>query len=273
MTRTRVPSAGVEQSYLRDLGRAFGGALLFALPLLMTMEMWERGAELEPWRLLVFLLAGLPLLFGLAHYAGFSNRRGLVNNLLDVAGALFVAAVTAGGLLALLGALEFGNPRAIAGQLTLQLVPAAMGALIARKQLAGSQDDEDVRQGDYAGELFLMMAGALYLGLNLAPTEEMQLIAYRVGPVAALGVMALSITLLHLIVFEVGFAGQEEKESPLGAFLHFSVPGYALCLLSSAGVLGLFGANDGHGLAAIVGNTVVLGFPAALGAAAARLLV
>ena len=28
-----------ERAYLRDLGRAFGGALVFSIPLLMTMEM------------------------------------------------------------------------------------------------------------------------------------------------------------------------------------------------------------------------------------------
>lgn len=272
MRRNQAKHRG-RATYLRDLGRAFGGALLFSLPLLMTMEMWELGMTLEPWRQLLFLLVSLPLLYGLAHYAGFTDRRGRWDNVLEVAVAFFVAGVTAAILLVLTGAWELGNPRVAIGQLTLQLVPAAIGALLARKQLAADGRQESIRKGDYLGELFLMMAGALFLALNLAPTEEMQLVAYRIGPEMALAVMGLSMLLLHIFVFEVGFAGQEEQETPLGALLHFTVPGYAICLLSSMGILALLGMNDAHGAGAVMANTVVLAFPASLGAAAARLLV
>lgn len=261
-----------ERTYLRDLGRAAGGALLFALPLLMTMEMWQLGMVLEPWRQLLFLLVSLPLLYGLSHYAGFSAQDGPFCDLLDALGAIVVAALTAGGLMLLFNVMEIGNLRVATGQLTLQIIPASIGALAARKQLSAGRGDK-IRKGDYLGELFLMAAGAVYMALNLAPTEEMRLIAYRIGPWASVGLMALSFVLLHLIVFEFGFAGQEEKESHLGALMHFTVPGYAICLLISIGILTLFGANDGHGLAAVAANTVVLAFPAALGAAAARLLV
>lgn len=268
-----APAPWVSPSYLRDLGRAFGGALLFSLPLLMTMEMWQLGMTLEPWRQLAFLMVSLPVLYGLAHYAGFTKRRGALDNLLEVAVALSVAAITAGGLLWLTGAWELGAPRIAIGQLTLQLIPAAIGALLARKQLAAEGRQDGVRKGDYLGELFLMMAGALFLAFNLAPTEEIQLIAYRIGPVAAMGIMGLSIVLLHIFVFEVGFAGQEEQETPLGALMHFTLPGYAICLLASIGILALLGMNDGHGVGAAAANTVVLALPASLGAAAARLLV
>lgn len=118
-----------------------------------------------------------------------------------------------------------------------------------------------------------MLAGALYFAMNLAPTEEMRLIAYRTTPLGALGVLLLSIVLLHLIVFEAGFAGQEEKESPLRAFIDFTLPGYALCLVASFAMLWTFGGLDGHGLQSLVANVVTLAFPAAIGAAAARLLV
>jgi len=186
--------------------------------------------------------------------------------------AILVATVTAGGLLLLLGAWELGNNRIAIGQLTLQMVPAAIGALLARKQLAAG-GRKSIRSGDYPGELFMMMAGAIFFALNLAPTAEIQLVAYRIGAEAALALMALSLTLLHLFVYEVGFAGQKEKETPIGAFIHFTVPGYALCLMISWGLLTLFGMNDGHGIGAVIANTIVLAFPASLGAAAARLLV
>ena len=45
--------------YAIGLARAFGGALVFALPLLMTMEMWALGVSIHPGRLLLFLFLNL----------------------------------------------------------------------------------------------------------------------------------------------------------------------------------------------------------------------
>ena len=264
-----------ERSYVADLGRAFAGALVFNIPLLMTMEMWEQGVVMGRWRLLAFILCGLPLLYGLSYYAGFSKRRGLVNDTLDTAVALAVGFITASCLLILFGVVEWDAPaREALGMVALQAVPGAMGALLARRQLSGSGGgDTDEGQASYFGELFLMAAGALFFALNIAPTEEMILIAYKASPTHVLALIAVSILLLHLIVFKAGFAGQEEADRPAAAFLHFTLPGYAIALGVSLFTLALFGRVDGHSLAGVVQSLVVLGFPAAIGAAAARLLV
>jgi putative integral membrane protein (TIGR02587 family) len=265
-----------ELGYARDLGRAFGGALLFSLPLLMTMEMWSFGFILEPLKLGVFLIASLPLLLGLALYAGFSaSSRGLADAVLDTLAALAVGFLTAAAVLALFGVLEpDAPPRQIFGQLTLQAVGGAMGALLAGRQLSAGEDeigDED--EASYPGELFLMVAGALFLALNMAPTEEMVLISYRMSSTQAGLLLLASLAIMHLIVYQVGFAGQEAQDRPLSAFAHYTAPGYALVLLTSLYVLWVFGRTDGLSLAGTVYAMVVLAFPGALGAAAARLLV
>ena len=265
-----------ELDYARDLARAFGGALLFSLPLLMTMEMWWLGFILDGVRLIVFLLVALPLLLGLAFYAGFSaSHRGLGHALLDTLVALAVGFLTAAAILLLFGVLEPGAPpRQIVGQLTLQAVAGAMGALLAGRQLSAGEDDTgDEDQATYPGELFLMVAGALFLTLNMAPTEEMILIAYRMSAVHVVALMLASLALMHVVVYLVGFAGQEEQGRPVTAFVHFTLAGYGLVLLTSLYVLWVFGRTEGHGLAEIVDAMVVLSFPGALGAAAARLLV
>lgn len=265
-----------ERAYVSDLGRAFAGALVFNIPLLMTMEMWEQGVVMDRWRLLTFILSGLPLLYGLSYYAGFSKRRGLVNDALDTAVALAVGFVTASLLLILFGVLEWdAPPREALGMVALQAVPGAMGALLARRQLSGEGGggDTDEEEASYFGELFLMAAGALFFALNIAPTEEMILIAYKASPAHILALIGVSILLLHLIVFKAGFAGQEEADRPAAAFLHFTLPGYAIALAVSLFTLFLFGRVDGHSVAGVVQTMVVLGFPAAIGAAAARLLV
>ena len=264
-----------ERAYVADLGRAFAGALVFSIPLLMTMEMWEQGVIMNRWRLLAFILAGLPLLYGLSYYAGFSKRRGLINDALDTAVALAVGFVTASALLILFGVVEWNAPpREALGMVALQAVPGAMGALLARRQLSGDGGgDTDEEEASYVGELFLMAAGALFFALNIAPTEEMILIAYKAEPAHALALVAVSILLLHLIVFKAGFAGQEEADRPAAAFLHFTLPGYAIALGISLFALFVFGRIDGHSVAGVVQTVIVLGFPAAIGAAAARLLV
>lgn len=262
-----------ETAYARDLARAFGGALLFSLPLLMTMEMWWFGFTLHPARLALFLLSALPLLVGLAYYAGFAHRHhGLAHAVLDTLGALAVGYLTAALLLGVMAIPDPGGPlRHPVGQVALQAVPAAMGALLARRQLGAGRGDED--EARYLGELFLMVAGALFLALNLAPTEEMILIAYRMTPWHAVALIAVSLALMHAIVYRAGFAGQEEQGHPGAAFTHFTLAGYGLVLLVSLGVLWVFGRTDGHGLAEIVDAAVVLAFPGSVGAAAARLLV
>lgn len=265
-----------EAAYARDLARAFGGALLFSLPLLMTMEMWWLGFILDPLRLAVFLLVALPLLFGLAFYAGFSARhRGVGHALLDTLVALAVGFITAAIVLTLISVLEPGAPPGqIAGQLTLQAVAGAMGALLAGRQLSAGQDDVgDEDQAAYPGELFLMVAGALFLGLNMAPTEEMIVIAYRMTALHVAALVVVSLLVMHAIVYRIGFAGQEVHDRPFVAFVHYTLAGYGLVLLTSLYVLWVFGRTQGHGLAEIVDAVVVLSFPGALGAAAARLLV
>tara|TARA_R110002167_G_scaffold47169_10_gene139937 strand:+ start:11 stop:829 length:819 start_codon:yes stop_codon:yes gene_type:complete len=272
MSLASVINAARERAYLRDLGRAFAGALIFSIPMLMTMEMWEQGVTMGGVRMLLFFATGLPLLYGLAYYAGFSDRRGLRNDILDTAVALAVGFITAGILLILFGVIALdASPGDAVGRIALQAVPGAMGALLARRQLSGGDDEED--EASYFGELFLMTAGALFFALNVAPTEEVILIAYKATPVHTLALLIVSVILLHLIVFNAGFAGQEESDKPVQAFFHFTLPGYAIALGISLFTLFLFGRVDGHSVEGVVQACVVLGLPASVGAAAARLLV
>lgn len=274
---TAAPATGLarELSYAKDLGRAFGGALLFILPLLMTMEMWGFGIFMDRARMLAFIAAALPLLVGLAYYAGFSARRGPLNAVLDTAAALAVGFITAIVLLLLFGVI---TPQTTAesamGQVAIQAIPGAIGALLARRQLAGGgQAEGNEDEASYAGELFLMAVGALFLAINVAPTEEMILIGYKATPWHAIAILCASVILLHVVVFNAGFAGQEDQDKPVMAFFHFTLPGYAIALGVSLFTLWAFGRTYGEDLAGIVNTAVVLGLPAAIGAGAARLLV
>jgi len=275
-----MPAETTNRDYAYGLARAFGGAIIFALPLLMTMEMWSIGLYVHPLRLLLFILANFLVLVLLSRFGGFERTASLTEDMLDALAAYAVGMVSSALILKLFGLFSEGLALdELVGMIAVQAVPASFGAMIARKQLSSGEPDDDAekaaRSAGYAGQMFLMLAGALFLAFNVAPTEEMILIGYKMGPWHTLVLMLASILLLHVLVFRVGFAGQEEPEGygPARRFLVFTVPGYAIALAVSLYVLWTFGRVDGHALHVVAGTVVVLGFPAAIGAAIARLVV
>ncbi len=268
------------QNFLTGIARAFGGAVLFAFPLLMTMEMWELGFTMSRLRLAIFIAAVLPLLVGLSYFAGFEKTESLAEDAEDAFIAFGVAFVASALMLALFGLITPDMPLGeIFGKIGVQTVPASIGAIVATKTLhsrgdEGGEEEED--RASYPGELFLMAAGALFVAFNVAPTEEMVLIAYTMTSWHAVLLALASVLLLHGFVYTVGFAGQEEPPGQAGfvlTFLHFTIAGYGIALLVSLYVLWTFERTVDVGLPEIAMMTVVLGFPAALGAATARLVV
>lgn len=277
-THSRSPSpATASGSALRDFGRAAGGALLFSLPMLMTMELWELGFYLDRGRLITLMLAALPMLFFLSRQIGFEKTRSWRDDVIDALIALGVAAVTSSVLLVLFGAIGKGMPAdEIIGKIAIQMVPGAIGALLAKSQFGETDEDAEAREETYGGELFLMAVGALFLGFNMAPTEEMMLISFRMTEWHALCLVALSLALMHGFVFAVGFAGGSEvspEESMWSAFLRLTLPGYVVALSISLFLLWIFARTNGMSFGDAVMAMVVLGFPSAIGAASARLIL
>ena len=263
--------------YGQGLARAAGGALLFSFPLLMTMEMWQLGFSMERGRLLLFLLLSLPMLLGLSYFVGFEPTFRLKDEVLDALAGFAVGFVVVAFVLWLFNELSPATPPGEAmGKTALAAVPAAMGALLAGKQLGDAdRATREERNAGYLGRLFIMLAGALFLAFNVAPTEEMSLIAFKMTPLHALGLIVASVAILHLFVYRLGFPGENMRrgaDHPLHVFFAYSVVGYALALTISAYSLWTFGRLDGASLYQQVMMTVVLAFPAALGAATARLV-
>jgi putative integral membrane protein (TIGR02587 family) len=264
--------------YLRGLSRAAGGAIIFALPLLMTMEMWWLGFTIDRARLLLLVLILLPMLVALSYHAGFEPTFEWREDVADAFVAYGVGFCTALLALVLLGVITMDTSISDAvGKITIQAVPASFGAMLGRTLLGGERADEDQRRPEtYGGELFIMAAGALFLSFSIAPTEEVTQLAIRLGPGGAAILALFSLGLMHAFVYAVEFHGQASR--PMGAtvaseFVRLTVVGYALTLLISAYVLWTFGRTDGLDAAVLARATVVLGFPASIGAAAARLIL
>lgn len=118
-----------------------------------------------------------------------------------------------------------------------------------------------------------MLAGAVVFAANLAPTEEIVLLAATMTPWHTLAVIGVRLALMHVFVCVVRFGGQEDAEGPLQAFATFTVVGYAVALSVSAYLLWTLGRFEDTGLLMVVTEAVVLALPASLGAAAARLVL
>lgn len=263
---------------LRDIGRAFGGAIIFSLSMLMTQELWQFGGSMNLFRLALLIVLGFPMLVELSHQIGFERTGGFGDDVIDALFALMVGALTT--VVLLVGFNSFGKGASIdeiVGKTAIQIVPAAMGALLGRSQF-GRRPDDDVeeKQESYSGELFLMGVGALYLGFNVAPTQEIALIANRLAPWHALMLVGLSLSAMYGFVFAVNFRGGRElgEATPWwSAFVRLTVPGYVLALAISLYLLWTFERLDAVSLSEGVITVIVLGLPCSIGAAAARLIL
>jgi len=264
--------------YALGLARAAGGAIIFALPILMTFEMWTLGFTIDPARLLLLLVLLVPVLALLSYHAGFETTATWRDDAIDAVVAYGIAFCASAGVLWLLGVITSATGAQDAvGKVAVQTVPASIGAMLARTLLAGEHADADRRaQTTYGGEMFLMAIGALFLGFSVAPTDEVVMIAFQLSPAKTIALVMVSLVLMHAFVYAVEFRGQAARAGHVSAaaeFLRLTIPGYAIALLTSGYLLWTFGRADGLHAAEFVRAAVVLGFPAAIGAASARLIL
>lgn len=272
-----MPAGAVEHvnvaGLLGGIARGFGGALIFGLPMLMTNELWELGASMDRLRLGLLLLLSVPLLVGVAHRIGFEATFGWRDDLRDAGIALGIGLVAATAILGLFNLLDPGHSiDAVLGRIAILAAPTGLGAILARSQFASDRGEEKQEAfSGYPGALFMMLVGALFLSLNTAPTEEMIQIAYQMTPWHGFGLLALTLAAMH--GFVAGRGVENDDRRPWRDFLRFTLAGYALALLVSLYALWTFGRTDAVGGAPLVMTVLVLGFPAGLGAAAARLIL
>ena len=276
------PEKKSSRKFAVGLARAFAGAILFSLPMIMTMEMWRLGFTISSYRLTLLIIFDIPLLVGLSYFVGFEETDSLLDDAVDAFVAFAVGFASSATLLYLFGIINFQMPaEEIIGKISVQAVSAGIGAMLAQSQLGDSDkenagdEERQKRNSGYFGQIFLMLVGAIFLSMNTAPTEEMILINYQTNDYHIIAVSVLTLLLMHAFVYAVGFQGQEDTagKSFWSVFAQFTVVGYALALLVSFGLLWLFGRTDGTGFKESLETAIVLGFPAGIGAAASRLIV
>lgn len=270
------------------LTRAFAGAFLFGVPLLYTNEMWWLGSILPEWQLLAFVGLAFVAALALSYVAGFRDgpHHKLSTALQEAIGALAVGAVGSLVVLLVLDRISLDDPlQKIVGLIALQSVPLAMGAslanvlLVARGGAKGSLDGNSTRHGPWTAlgvDVGATAAGALFISFNIAPTEEIGMLAAELDVIHLAGLVFLSLVIGYLVVFGSEFTRAEQRRGQQGPFQHpltETTLSYVVSLVLAVGVLALFGQFTSASTHDAIARTVVLGLPACIGGAAGRLAV
>ncbi len=271
----------IEQS-LQEYGRGIAGGLIFSLPLLFTMEMWWIGFISHPSRLLFGLLGTFLLLLGYNRFAGLRSDSSFGEVAIDSIEELGLGLVLSAFLLFLLGRIHSEMPfDAIMGQIVVEALTVAIGVSVGTAQL-GSDDDGDSGMdkddNSFAGQTVLAFCGAVLFAANVAPTEEIVVLAVENEPLRLLALVLTALALSALILNFSAFHGTDRSTTPAPRknwfrVLSTTIVSYAIALSASAAVLWFFGRFDDNSGPINLAQCVVLGLPAALGASAGRLLV
>jgi len=263
-----------KHSFAVDLAHDFGGAILFSFPLLMTMEMWWLGFYMDRSRLALFLTLAFVTVIGISYFEGRAETFEI--EILDALVACAAGYTVAAVMLSLFGIVKPGmSADEIVGKISLHAVPCSIGAILARRLLEVEETKKERRRREwYGAKIFLMGVGAVFLAFQLAPTEEMVLIGHRMTAWHAVALVVVSLCLMQAFICSVERRGRQRMLAAdffWGVFFRFTIIGYSVAILLSLYVLWTFGRLDGAAASETIMATLVLGFPAALGAAAARL--
>ena len=293
MTRAepRAPATTLHDS-LREYGRGIAGGLLFSIPLLYTMELWEGGLSVPPARQILLIVVTFLLLLGYNRFAGLHDDTSWSEVVIDSVEELGIGVLMSAGVLFLLGQVTSEQKlHENMGIIVVEAMVVAIGVSVGTAQLgAGSPDDDRGAErakrskapehnshepSGFAGEIVIALCGAVLFAANVAPTEEIQIIAAGTSPVRLVVMVVASLLLGGGILFYSNFLGTAHRRHRVDWVdaLRGSVTTYAVALVASGLFLWYFGRLTGESRSSVAAQLVVLGLPAVLGASAGKLLL
>ena len=286
---------GKERSLKRSLQqylRGIAGGLIFSLPLLYTMEIWRANFTMPPLGLLIYVLATFTLLLGYNRYGGLRRNASSVEVAVDSVEEMGLGLLIAAVVLWLLGQITFDMTlNEIVSKILIEAMTVAIGVSVGTAQLGGGEGDQEgdtgmendaepkpfltQNKGEFGGQLTIAVCGAVLFANNVAPTEEIVIIASETASERLLGLALFSMLVGALILFYSDFTSTRRlsQTSGIKTLVFGIVVTYAIALLTSAAILWFYGRFDGMAPIICLAEMVVLGLPATLGAAAGRLLL
>ena len=270
---------------LHDHARAVASGFLIGLPLYYTAEFWWFGTTLHPLRLLAVWVASAIVVAGFTLVSGFRREKSRIELAIDVVQTLGLAIVTTTVALLLLGRLPPDDGLgAAAGRIAMASIPTMFGAALSGTQLAAPDEAPDATGTDawdqttvgVWGRLVVAAGGALFLGVAFATNDELVVLAFDADPLLLAALIAVSLVLTFAVVFFAEFRGGvtvRDVDSPLDTPVGETLAAYLVSLGVAGALLIAFRRFENVGPEAMLAQLILLGLPAALGAAVARLLV
>jgi putative integral membrane protein (TIGR02587 family) len=257
------------------------------------MEVWWAGFIARPLHLLIYFSFGFLLLFGYNRYAGLHQDASWTEVAFEAVEEMGLGLLIAAGFLWLLGQIDGGMPAPeVLGKVVVEGVTAAIGVSVGSAQLSNERGEDQGMAGKGGGErkdpeglpsqIVLAFCGAVLFSSNVAPTEEILMIAAESTTGRVLGLALLSLGLGGLILFSSNFRGSKARSSKQSApdprpgpwtIASGTVIHYAVALVASAFLLWFFGRFTGMSPATCAAQTIVLGVAGSIGASAGRLLL
>jgi putative integral membrane protein (TIGR02587 family) len=279
---------------INDIIRGVCGGFLFGIPLLYTMEVWWVGSLAKPQMILVALAVTFLVVYLLNRTEGFrryhrSHRP--YEAVVDTVEAMAIGIIGATFMLILLRELTCDNfLKESVGKIVFESVPFTLGVALSNHFLAGdkknnsseqnsqfskqrNEDDLHATLSDIGGTLI----GATVIAFNIAPTDEIPMLAAAVSPDWLLAIIATSLLLTYGIVFEAGFSNQQKRFYQRGIFqrpLSETIMAYLVSLIAAAFMLWFFQKlTFSDPWTMWLDHALLLGLPASIGGAAGRLAI
>lgn len=288
---------------LQEYARGIAGGLLFSFPILYTMEVWWAGFIATPFALLVLTALTFCLLLGYNRYAGMRPDASWGEVVIDSFEEMGLGLILSFAVLLTLNRIHLGSMAVdeIIGKIIIEGMFVSIGVSVGTAQLGtgnagGKGDDkkedknEEVKKNKEEDDdekdvssyresktavAVLALCGSIIIGGNVAPTEEVLMIALEVDPLHVLIMAILSISLSVLISSFIDFKGTTGKKS--SDFLYHitfdTCISYVVALVASAFVLWFFGRFGNTDFWHCFSQIIVLGVLSSIGASAGRLLI
>lgn len=255
--------------------------MLFSFPLLYTMEVWWAGFIVPPHSLLILIFVTLLLLLGYNRFSGMHPDSTWGEVVIDSIEELGLGLIMSTGILFMINRIGVSmSTDEILGKVVIEAMAASIGISIGTAQLGagdagGKRGPKVPSERDKIGLSVIAVCGAIIVGANVAPTEEIVMIALEAEPVHILLMVLFSLVMSTVILYFSNFRGSLEPEGDSLLFeMTFDVMlCYVLSLGTSAFLLWFFDRFTGVSFWFIFSQCVVLGVLTTLGASAGRLLI
>lgn len=288
MSITRKRHKNVWLNELDDIIRGACGGFLFGIPLLYTMEVWWIGSVVEPPLMLLAIAITYIVIFLLNRTAGFRKIEKIraVDAARNSVEAIALGIVCATIMLNILREINSDVPLdEMLGKVLFESLPFTLGVALANQSLSGDRVGKE-GQRPYKkkseinatfSDIGATLIGATVVALNIAPTDEVVMLASALSGGRLLAIVAASLIISYGIVFQSGFADQQKRMQQQGIFqrpMSETLASYLVSLVAAAFMLWFFHQlSFGDPWTMWLQYTLILGLPATIGGAAGRLAV